>query len=315
MASFTGAGCEARKNIDMWTHAGSRENCRRTCSQSERSAGAFLAAASWARHLVRSGAAPSTAARARNPRRLMVSPLVPPCYARPRNAGIELEARAWSSGRRPGRDERLLGHLRSSGAFAARRRGAEVHRIPSCADRRYRRRRGRADARRRSARSGAELQPQLRREPRTGSGDRQRDRAPGNGDVSSLWVPGDRALSRGDERVPVPGERRRPSTLTGPSERGIQTRPRALAQVAQSVEQGTENPRVGGSIPPLGTNSKSLYYLLYSAPPLRERLVVCMALYANPTPVGQGWIKEGARGRTPGPGPHLLVREEVGRRL
>ena len=27
------------------------------------------------------------------------------------------------------------------------------------------------------------------------------------------------------------------------------------AQVAQSVEQGTENPRVGGSIPPLGTNS------------------------------------------------------------
>ena len=27
---------------------------------------------------------------------------------------------------------------------------------------------------------------------------------------------------------------------------------RANAQVAQSVEQGTENPRVGGSIPPLG---------------------------------------------------------------
>ena len=27
----------------------------------------------------------------------------------------------------------------------------------------------------------------------------------------------------------------------------------AIAQVAQSVEQGTENPRVGGSIPPLGT--------------------------------------------------------------
>ncbi len=25
------------------------------------------------------------------------------------------------------------------------------------------------------------------------------------------------------------------------------------AQVAQLVEQGTENPRVGGSIPPLGT--------------------------------------------------------------
>ena len=26
-----------------------------------------------------------------------------------------------------------------------------------------------------------------------------------------------------------------------------------IAQIAQSVEQGTENPRVGGSIPPLGT--------------------------------------------------------------
>ncbi len=26
-----------------------------------------------------------------------------------------------------------------------------------------------------------------------------------------------------------------------------------LAQIAQSVEQRTENPRVGGSIPPLGT--------------------------------------------------------------
>ncbi len=26
-----------------------------------------------------------------------------------------------------------------------------------------------------------------------------------------------------------------------------------FAQIAQSVEQGIENPRVGGSIPPLGT--------------------------------------------------------------
>src|SRR6267143_6534529 len=34
-------------------------------------------------------------------------------------------------------------------------------------------------------------------------------------------------------------------------------RPRQ-AQVAQLVEQGTENPRVGGSIPPLGTNSAEL---------------------------------------------------------
>ena len=29
--------------------------------------------------------------------------------------------------------------------------------------------------------------------------------------------------------------------------------PAIIAQIAQSVEQGTENPRVGGSIPPLGT--------------------------------------------------------------
>src|SRR5439155_12342184 len=31
--------------------------------------------------------------------------------------------------------------------------------------------------------------------------------------------------------------------------------PPPYAQVAQLAEQGTENPRVGGSIPPLGTNS------------------------------------------------------------
>ena len=30
-----------------------------------------------------------------------------------------------------------------------------------------------------------------------------------------------------------------------------------FAQVAQSVEQRTENPRVGGSIPPLGTNKNN----------------------------------------------------------
>ena len=29
------------------------------------------------------------------------------------------------------------------------------------------------------------------------------------------------------------------------------------AQIAQSVEQGTENPRVGGSIPPLGTKKQA----------------------------------------------------------
>ena len=32
--------------------------------------------------------------------------------------------------------------------------------------------------------------------------------------------------------------------------------PRRLAQVAQLVEQRTENPRVGGSIPPLGTTHR-----------------------------------------------------------
>ena len=30
---------------------------------------------------------------------------------------------------------------------------------------------------------------------------------------------------------------------------------RLVAQIAQSVEQGIENPRVGGSIPPLGTTA------------------------------------------------------------
>jgi hypothetical protein len=45
---------------------------------------------------------------------------------------------------------------------------------------------------------------------------------------------------------------------------GFNVQPRAtpkrnnkIAQIAQSVEQGTENPRVGGSIPPLGTISLS----------------------------------------------------------
>ncbi|CAQ85853.1 conserved hypothetical Protein [Photorhabdus asymbiotica] len=31
---------------------------------------------------------------------------------------------------------------------------------------------------------------------------------------------------------------------------------RPVARIAQSVEQRIENPRVGGSIPPPGTNSK-----------------------------------------------------------
>ena len=42
------------------------------------------------------------------------------------------------------------------------------------------------------------------------------------------------------------------------------TRFRIYAQVAQSVEQRTENPRVGGSIPPLGTIFiKSITYAFY----------------------------------------------------
>ena len=34
------------------------------------------------------------------------------------------------------------------------------------------------------------------------------------------------------------------------------------AQVAQSVEQRTENPRVGGSIPPLGTTISLLTFFI-----------------------------------------------------
>ena len=258
MASFTGAGCEARKNIDMWTHGGpgrtagalapSRKGRQAPCWPPRHGRGTSPAAAQRRAPLRGPGIRDVSWSPSRSRHAMHVR-------ARGANAGIELEARSCSSRGRPGRDERLLGHLRPSGAFAARRPGAELHRIPRRADRRHRRSRGRADAWRRRARSGAQLQPQLCREPRTECGDRQRARAGGNDDVGHLRVPGNRALPRGNERLPVPGERRRPSTLTGPSERGIQTRPRALAQVAQSVEQGTENPRVGGSIPPLGTNN------------------------------------------------------------
>ena len=41
--------------------------------------------------------------------------------------------------------------------------------------------------------------------------------------------------------------------LTPEGSIGLIRVPQISAQVAQSVEQGTENPRVGGSIPPLGT--------------------------------------------------------------
>ena len=35
-----------------------------------------------------------------------------------------------------------------------------------------------------------------------------------------------------------------------------------IAQIAQSVEQRTENPCVGGSIPPLGTTSQACFSFL-----------------------------------------------------
>ena len=38
-----------------------------------------------------------------------------------------------------------------------------------------------------------------------------------------------------------------------------------IAQIAQSVEQRTENPCVGGSIPPLGTIKNQYFKLLPSA--------------------------------------------------
>ena len=44
------------------------------------------------------------------------------------------------------------------------------------------------------------------------------------------------------------------------TEKGLYVLISAVAQIAQSVEQGIENPRVGGSIPSLGTieNSKKI---------------------------------------------------------
>jgi integrase len=44
-----------------------------------------------------------------------------------------------------------------------------------------------------------------------------------------------------------------PDTRTSPPDTGTRPHDTGTAQVAQSVEQGTENPRVGGSIPPLRT--------------------------------------------------------------
>jgi hypothetical protein len=73
------------------------------------------------------------------------------------------------------------------------------------------------------------------------------------------------------------------------------------AQIAQSVEQGTENPRVGGSIPSLGTlrrHRKVPFFILFSSfifhqfkiynqiifqnnhPKLDEILRICLGIYA-----------------------------------
>ncbi len=45
-----------------------------------------------------------------------------------------------------------------------------------------------------------------------------------------------------------------PFHFSGPDKFLIVNQAHAKAEVAQSVEQGTENPRVSGSIPFLGTN-------------------------------------------------------------
>ncbi len=61
----------------------------------------------------------------------------------------------------------------------------------------------------------------------------------------------------------------RPIILDGIHPKRFNTRLSALAkkaQVAQSVEQRTENPRVGGSIPPLGTISLMMLTRLAHTP-------------------------------------------------
>jgi hypothetical protein len=55
------------------------------------------------------------------------------------------------------------------------------------------------------------------------------------------------------------------------------------AQIAQSVEQGTENPRVGGSIPPLGTTYTSfLDEICGSGSVVEHRLAKARAAGSNP---------------------------------
>ena len=50
------------------------------------------------------------------------------------------------------------------------------------------------------------------------------------------------------------GEQRPVPCLDGAAEARCNTRPLYGGQIAQLVEQRTENPRVGGSIPPLATS-------------------------------------------------------------
>ena len=62
---------------------------------------------------------------------------------------------------------------------------------------------------------------------------------------------------------------------------------RPVAQVAQLVEQGIENPRVGGSIPSLGTKYPSLAVPSDSGNPEKpptEAVFLCLAIPSDPFP-------------------------------
>ena len=73
---------------------------------------------------------------------------------------------------------------------------------------------------------------------------------------------------------------------------GPQAHTPRLAQVAQLVEQRIENPRVGGSIPPLGTIALSPYILIYAQ---KARFFRLLALWyrtwipANPRQNTREW--------------------------
>src|SRR5690606_37236682 len=67
---------------------------------------------------------------------------------------------------------------------------------------------------------------------------------------------------------------------------------RPVAQIAQSVEQGIENPRVGGSIPSLGTK--------YRNPGSKDPGFFCACQSAQAPSVGAGLP---AMGREAAPGP------------